>query len=141
MKITKGTARKYGGWSWDEIVDGLKARGHTLKSFEETNGLRPRTMSQSRYRRYPNVDRALAIFFNRHVSDIFPHRYTVDGVPIRGASRAPIPLTNELIETLNGQAKRRNVRTAVDALCLLEPTAVDFTFGPLPKNLLEGMNR
>lgn len=60
MKITKKTALKYDGWSWDAIVSGLRERGFTLKRFEEVFGLGARSASQTRYKRHPAVDKAIS---------------------------------------------------------------------------------
>lgn len=125
-KITKKTAFKYDGWSWDAILAALREKGYTLKTFEQAYRLGSRSASQTRYKRHPRVDKALARCVGVPVWEIFPQRYDVSGQPIRGGRVNDIPLEKDVIEAINKSARRRNARTVVEALCQLEPIAIDF---------------
>tara|TARA_R110000851_G_scaffold32845_5_gene87871 strand:- start:3608 stop:4207 length:600 start_codon:yes stop_codon:yes gene_type:complete len=70
------------GWSSVQIKKAIQQKGFTLADFERECGFRYNSVSQALKKRYPKIDKAIAVFLEVHESVIWPNRYFVNGVAI-----------------------------------------------------------
>lgn len=95
MKLTDEQRRAMGlepttqsfirGWTPKQIKDEIKKKGFTLSEFERECGFYHNSISQALKKRYPKIDKAIAVFLDVHESVIWPNRYFANGVAINSS--------------------------------------------------------